>query len=79
MGVSNLREQSKEARMLIEKAGFGDVLRLMFFPSKRPPVVSIKTDPGLLAVLDNDTLAECLKTASAAGKVLESYGWEVNY
>jgi len=77
--MSELKEQSKEARMLIEKAGFGDVLRLMFYPNMRRPVATITSRPGVLGALDDDTLLECLKVASTAGALLESYGWEVKY
>lgn len=77
--MSELKVQSLEARMLIEKAGFGDVLGLMFYPHLHPPVATITTKPGMLRVLDDETMLKCLKVCSTAGKLLESYGWEVNY
>lgn len=77
--MNRLREESKQARLLIEQAGFGDVISLDFKPNNDPPLATICSRLELFSALDDDTILDVLKTASEAGTLLEGYGWEVEY
>lgn len=78
--MNERREQSKEARLLVERAGFGDVLQLTFIVNEgEQPTAAILMRPSILKAMEDDDILECLRVAGRAGALLEEYGWEVMY
>ena len=78
--LSQFREQAKEARLMIEQAGFGDVLILSFIVEAGDRAeAAILARPSILKAMDDESILQCLVTASRAGSLLEHYGWRVRY
>lgn len=74
-----LREQSKEARMTIQQAGYGDIVILEFYPKKRPPLARIIDRKGIMKLLRHETACDVLQVIEKAGSRLEKQGWQIEY
>ena len=78
--LSQFREQVKEARLMIEQAGFGDVLMLSFIVEAGDRAeAAILARPSVLKAMDDESILQCLTTADRAASLLENYGWYVEY
>lgn len=74
-----LREQSKEARLIIEQAGYGDIVVVGFDKSQEPARAWFRIRDNMVAVLNDNQKSNCYVASSKAGKLLLDYGWEVSY